>query len=98
MLLLGERPTYVDQLTDRLKKLSNKLFEDLPSGEITTIASSSDLYELESREHLFFVRHGSISGFSENRLCIHYESGDLIGLTDCYQLPSFVIQQPCSRV
>lgn len=91
MLLLGERPGYVDQLTDRLRKLSSKLFEDLPPGDITTLASTPDLYELESREHLFFVRHGSISGFSDNRLCLHYEGGDLIGLTDCYQLPSLRI-------
>jgi hypothetical protein len=88
MLLLGERPTYVDQLTDRLKKLSSKLFEALPPGKTVTLPNTSDLYALESTETLFIVRHGSLTAHYENRMCLYFEAGDLIGLTECYQLPS----------
>jgi CRP-like cAMP-binding protein len=87
-LLLGERPAYVDQLTDRLKKLSSKLFEDLPQGQAMTLSGTTDLYSLESSESLFIVQYGNLSGYHDNRLCLYYESGDLIGLTECYQLPS----------
>jgi signal-transduction protein with cAMP-binding, CBS, and nucleotidyltransferase domain len=88
MLLLGERPNYVDQLTGRLKKLSAKLFESIPPGKTTTLSSTNDLYALESSEHLFIVKSGSVSGYFDSRLCLYYETGDLIGLTQCYQLPS----------
>lgn len=88
MLLIGERPSYVDQLTERLRKLTAKLFEDLPEGEPVSLGSSADLYSHESSEHLFLVKNGNLSGHSDNRLCLYYEAGDLIGLTECYQLPS----------
>ncbi|WP_196160031.1 Crp/Fnr family transcriptional regulator [Reinekea sp. G2M2-21] len=88
MLLLGERPSYVDQLTDRLKKLSHKLFEALPPGQPVTLSATQDLYALESSENLFIVRHGNLTANSENRVCLYFEAGDLIGLTQCYQLPS----------
>jgi len=88
MLLLGERPAYVDQLTDRLKKLSHKLFEGLPPGKTLVLNGTNDLYALESSESLFIVRNGNLSGYHDNRLCLYFESSDLIGLTECYQLPS----------
>lgn len=88
MLLLGERPAYVDQLTDRLKKLSSKLFEGLSGGQSYTLSATHDLYELESSENLFIVKHGNLSGYHEDKLCLYYEAGDVIGLTNCYQLPS----------
>lgn len=91
MLLLGERPGHVDQLTDRLKKLSQKLFEGLPAGEPITLPMTSDLYSIESSEHLFLVQRGNIAATSEGRNCLYFETGDLIGLTQCYQLPSLTI-------
>ncbi len=91
MLLLGERPSYVDQLTDRLKKLSHKLFESLPAGRVVTLSGTNDLYALESSENLFIVRQGNLTANSDNRVCLYFEAGDLIGLTQCYQLPSFRI-------
>lgn len=91
MLLLGERPQYVDQLTERLKKLSSKLFEALPPGQSVVLSRTSDLYALESSENLFIVRSGNLSGHYDNRLCLYFESDDLIGLTQCYQLPSLRI-------
>lgn len=91
MLLLGERPGHVDQLTDRLKKLAQKLFEDLPEGEKVALPITSDLYSVESTEHLFMVRQGNLSATSDGRACLYFETGDLIGLTQCYQLPSLTI-------
>lgn len=91
MLLLGERPAYVDQLTDRLKKLSAKLFEGLTGGHTYTLSSTYDLYELESSENLFIVQQGNLSGYHDDKLCLYYEAGDVIGLTNCYQLPSLRI-------
>lgn len=91
MLLTGERPSYVDQLSERLRKLSRKLFEDIPHGKAVTLNNASDLYALESTEHLFLVRNGNISGHHENRLCVYFEAFDLIGLSNCYQLPSLRI-------
>lgn len=88
MLLLGERPAYVDQLTDRLKKLATKLFEDLPEGEAIRLNGTSDLYSLESSENLFIVQYGNLSGYHQDQHSLYYEAGDLIGLTECYQLPS----------
>ena len=88
MLLLGEHPAYVDQLTDRLKKLSQKLFESLPTGRVVTLSGTNDLYALESSENLFIVRHGNLTANSDNRVCLYFQAGDLIGLTQCYQLPS----------
>lgn len=88
MLLLGERPSYVDKLTERLKKLSAKLFEDLPAGLPTTLGKTFDLYELESSEHMFIVKSGTLGAHSDNRLCFYYEAGDLIGLTESYKLQS----------
>ncbi|MBU2863711.1 cyclic nucleotide-binding domain-containing protein [Reinekea forsetii] len=91
MLLLGERPAYVDQLTDRLKKLAHKLFEELPDVPTISLNASTDLYELESTESLFIVQHGNLSGYHNDQLCMYYEKGDIIGLTECYQLPSLRI-------
>jgi hypothetical protein len=91
MLLLGERPEYVDQLSERLRKLSQRLFEDLPHGKAVTLSATDDLYALESSENLYLVVNGSASGHSENRLCVYYEPYDLIGLTQCYQLKSLRI-------
>ena len=91
MLLLGERPAHVDQLTDRLKKLSQKLFEGLPAGQKVSLPVTADLYSLESSEHLFIVQQGNVTATCEGRSCLYFESGDLIGLTQCYQLPSFQI-------
>ncbi|MFQ3282979.1 MAG: hypothetical protein ACI9S6_003352, partial [Reinekea sp.] len=68
MLLLGERPAYVDQLTDRLKKLATKLFEDLPKGEAITLKGTNDLYSLESSENLFIVQYGNLSGYHQDQL------------------------------
>jgi signal-transduction protein with cAMP-binding, CBS, and nucleotidyltransferase domain len=98
MLLLGERPAYVDQLTDRLKKLSNKLFESLPPGQKVTLPSTSDLYALESSERLFLVRDGNLTAHYDNRLCLYFETGDLIGLTECYQLPSLRVSVEDSTI
>lgn len=91
MLLIGERPTHVDQLTDRLKKLSQKLFEDLPEGHKVTLPVTRDLYSMESSEHLFLVRQGNLAASADGRPCLYFETGDLIGLPQCYQLPSLTI-------
>lgn len=91
MFLHGERPASIEQLTHRLKKLAAKLFESLPPGKAIRLSQTNDLYGLENSENLIMVNSGSVDGYFDNRLCIHFESGDLIGLTNCYQLPSFRI-------
>jgi len=91
MLLLGERPQYVDQLTERLTKLSGKLFEALPPGQPVVLKRTNDLYALEPSDRLFIVRSGNLYGHYDNRLCVYFESEDLIGLSQCYQLPSLRI-------
>lgn len=88
MLLLGERSDRADQLAERLRLLSDKLFDGLPAGEPLSLNACDDLYALYSTENLFFLRQGILQGYHDDRLCCHFESGDLIGLTDCYQLPS----------
>lgn len=88
MLIVGERPEYVDKMTDRLKKLANKLFEDLPDGKRVVLSKLADLYTQESQDSLFIMQSGNVAAYQGERLCFYYEAGDLIGLTDCYQLPS----------
>lgn len=91
MLLSGERPDHIDELLERLRLLSAKLFADLPAGQRNLCSKTDNLYASASPEHLFIVRSGSLAAFCENRLNLYFEPGDLIGLTQCYQLPSFNI-------
>ncbi len=91
MFLHGERPASIDQLSSRLKKLSTKLFEALPPGNPACLHSTSDLYQLTSGESLFIIQSGTLTAYFDNRPCLYLEAGDLIGLTNCYQLPSFRI-------
>lgn len=91
MLLLGERSETADKLSERIRILTDKLFADLPPGQSVTLDSCSDLYALNSQESLFIVRSGNLQGYFENRHCLYYEAGDVIGLNECYQLPAFRI-------
>lgn len=91
MLLLGERSESMDQLSERIRILADKLFEELPPGQPLTLDASPDLYALNSTENLFIVRSGNLQGYFEDRQCLYYEAGDVIGLNECYQLPSFRI-------
>ncbi|MHA7880568.1 MAG: Crp/Fnr family transcriptional regulator [Saccharospirillum sp.] len=98
MLLLGERSEQTEPLAERLRRLSDKLFEGLPAGEPLSLNACDDLYALYSTENLFFLRQGTLQGYHQDRLCCHFESGDLIGLTDCYQLPSLRLVSDSSLV
>lgn len=91
MLLLGERSETTEQLTDRLRILAGKLFEDLPAGQPITLDACDDLYALHSPETLFIVRSGNLQGYHDERHCLYYEPGDVIGLNECYQLPALRI-------
>ena len=88
MLLLGERPAHVEQLTERLRKLSARLFGALPSGVEETLSTTSDLYAHASTEQLYRIERGNVGAYQDGRLVMYFEPGDLIGLTDCYRLPS----------
>lgn len=88
MLLLGERSETADQLSERLRILSDKLFESLPPGERRHLEAQTDLYALQSTENLFIVRSGTMQGWHGERLCLYFEPGDVIGLNECYQLPA----------
>jgi CRP-like cAMP-binding protein len=89
MFLLGERSPVTEQLQERLRILSDKLFEDRPDGQLLSFDSISDLYASHTRETLFIIRSGTLQGHQQKRHCIYYEPGDVVGLSDCYQLPSF---------
>lgn len=91
MLLMGERSETADQLSERLRILSDKLFESLPTGQYRTLDALSDLYSLESSENLFIVRSGTLQGWHEDRQCLYFEPGDVLGLNECYQLPALRI-------
>ncbi|WP_394168686.1 cyclic nucleotide-binding domain-containing protein [Saccharospirillum alexandrii] len=91
MLLLGERSPVADQLQERLRILADKLFEDRPEGQLLSLDSVTDLYASHTRETLFILRSGTLQGHQEERHCLYYEPGDVVGLSDCYQLPSFRI-------
>ena len=91
MLLHGERAESLDQLMQRLKKLSTQLFDALPPGKPLSLRQTDDLYGLEGSKNLLIVSSGGIAAYFDNHLCLHFETGDLIGLTDCYQLPSLRI-------
>ncbi len=88
MLLLGERSETTEQLSERLRILSDKLFESLPEGQRITLETMPDIYALHSTENLFIIRSGTLQAYLDERLCLYYEPGDVIGLNECYQLPS----------
>ncbi|HET8903441.1 MAG TPA: cyclic nucleotide-binding domain-containing protein [Saccharospirillum sp.] len=91
MLLQGERSPVADQLQERLRILADKLFEDRPEGQLLSLDSVHDLYASHTRDTLFILRSGTLLGHQQERHCLYYEPGDIVGLSDCYQLPSFRI-------
>jgi hypothetical protein len=91
MLLAGERSPIADQLQDRLRILADTLFEDRPEGQLMSFDSVNDLYASHTGDTLFILHSGTMQGYQQERHCVYYEPGDVIGLSNCYQLPSFRI-------
>ncbi|WP_428241847.1 cyclic nucleotide-binding domain-containing protein [Gynuella sp.] len=92
MYFLGERPEYTEQLFNRIRKISRHLFADLPEpDEIISLAEVEDLYQQYGSDSLYIVAVGTIQGSYEDNTVIVYEEGDLIGLTNCYDLPSLTL-------
>lgn len=89
MFLVGERPDYIDPLLERLKKISDHLMAQAPTPiESLSLPEVADLYSSYNSDSLFVVRSGAIQASKNGRPFMVYEEGDVLGLSNGYDLPS----------
>jgi len=97
MYLLGKNPEQTDNILARVKKISEHLFADIPEPEsVLTQTGIEDLYGQNKTDSLYIIAEGTIAATFEDQTSIIYETGDLIGLSHCYGLPSprFYSEEP----
>ena len=88
MYLLGEQPTYADQLISRLQGIPAQLLEGLsPSGEPISVYCLYGLSELEPANHLFLIQKGMVHALVEGRPLFYLQEGDLVGMRQGLDLP-----------
>ena len=89
MYLLGKKSENSSTLLLRLKMLSEYLLADIPepAGRLN-LNEVDDLYSQYNLDAVYVLREGALIGSYDGNPAVVYEAGDLVGLSQCYQLPS----------
>lgn len=101
MYLLGEQPTYADQLISRLQSIPSKLLEGLqPSGETLRLERTDDLALQLPSNQLFIIESGLLHAVVDERPLFYLQEGDLVGLRQGIDLPScrYSCEEPISLI
>jgi len=89
MYLMGERPEYAEQLFVRIRKITAHMLAEAPEPEeVLQLAEVPDLFQQFGHESLYVIEEGALQGVFNQRSVVVYEPGDIIGLTNFYDLPS----------
>lgn len=89
MYLLGKKSENSSTLLLRIKMLSEYLLADIPEPQSRlNVNEVDDLYEQYKLDAVYVLREGTLIGTFEGNPAVVYETGDIVGLSQCYQLPS----------
>lgn len=88
MFFLGQIPSEVEQLIERLRILNEKLMEDFDGESVRQTFSNTDqVFDFFGKEQLGRIESGMITAVSKGVEVACYEPGDLIGISRVFGLP-----------
>ncbi len=88
MFFLGQIPSEVEQLIERLRILNEKLMNDFDGESVLQTFSETDqVLDFFGKEQLGIVESGLITSVSKGVEVVCFEPGDIIGLSRVFGLP-----------
>ncbi|WP_071873023.1 Crp/Fnr family transcriptional regulator [Atopomonas hussainii] len=88
MYVLGEQPTYVDQLIARLQTLPEQFLQGLAATEpVLQLEHIGNLSEQLHGDNLYLIKDGLLHAGIDGRPLFYLQEGDLLGLRQGSDLP-----------
>ena len=90
MYLTGEQPRHADELVGHIQALTAELLDGLPVSEPPQqLGQGADVGSLLPAGHVFLIISGQVQAWLDSRLVFTFGPGDLLGLHDHPEVPSF---------
>lgn len=100
MHLPDSQPDHLTDLSGKLRGLTELILQQCPTGEAINTDACADLFEGRAEKQLLLVTDGQVKLERQGKAIIHFERGDLLGLSRALQLPEgkLVVEESASFI